>query len=50
MLVTRPFEPPGEVPAGEVIVVGTTDWVFGLVDDPAVAQVTANVLNRHLSR
>lgn len=34
--------------AGEVVVIGTTDWVFGLADDPAVAQVMANVLDRYL--
>jgi len=39
----------GEVPGGEVIVVGTTDWVFGLADDPAVSQVTKNILDRHLT-
>ncbi len=31
---------------GRVVTVGTTDWVFGLAADPAVAQVTRNVLNR----
>ncbi|NND74669.1 MAG: hypothetical protein HKN44_06640 [Ilumatobacter sp.] len=31
---------------GRVVTVGTTDWVFGLATDPAVAQVTRNVLNR----
>lgn len=30
--------------AGQVVTVGTTDWVFGLPDDPAVARVTANAL------
>jgi hypothetical protein len=30
-------------------VVGTTDWVFGLATDPAVAQVTANILDRYLA-
>jgi hypothetical protein len=40
MLTCRPFGPEG----GEVVTVGTTDWVFGLADDPAVARVTANVL------
>lgn len=30
--------------AGEVVTVGTTDWVFGLASDPAVAQVTRNAL------
>lgn len=42
MLTCRPFGPDG----GEVVTVGTTDWVFGLADDPAVARVTANVLGR----
>ena len=41
MLTCRPFGPGG----GEVVTVGTTDWVFGL-DDPAVSQVTRNVLDR----
>ncbi len=31
--------------AGEVVTVGSTDWVFGL-DDPQVGAVTANVLRR----
>ncbi len=31
---------------GEVVVIGTTDWVFGLQTDPAVATVTTNVLRR----
>ncbi len=43
MLTCRPFGPGG----GEVVTVGTTDWVFGLAGDPAVARVTANVLDRH---
>jgi hypothetical protein len=30
-------------------VIGTTDWVFGLAADPAVAQVTANILDRSLA-
>ena len=42
MLTCRPAGPDG----GEVVTVGTTDWVFGLAADPAVAQVTANVLDR----
>lgn len=53
MLVTRPeaaagsnSESNGE--PGEVIIIGSTDWTFGLPHDPAVAQVTANVLNRVL--
>jgi hypothetical protein len=36
----HPFGPDG----GEVITVGTTDWVFGLPDDPGVVQVTRNAL------
>jgi hypothetical protein len=43
MLVCRPFGSTG----GEVVTVGTTDWVFGLADDPAVAAVTGNVLDRY---
>ncbi len=42
MVVARPFGDRG----GEVVTIGTTDWVFGLADDPAVAQVTRNVLSR----
>ena len=42
MLTCRPFGPDG----GEVVTIGTTDWVFGLADDPAVARVTSNVLDR----
>jgi hypothetical protein len=41
VLTCRPFGPDG----GEVVTVGTTDWVFGLANDPAVARVTANVLD-----
>ncbi len=43
MLTCRPFGRD----AGEVVTVGTTDWVFGLAGDPAVARVTANVV-QHL--
>ncbi|HUF97955.1 MAG TPA: N,N-dimethylformamidase beta subunit family domain-containing protein [Ilumatobacter sp.] len=39
MLTCRPSGPSG----GEVVVVGSTDWVFGLAD-PAVAQVTRNIM------
>ncbi len=46
MLTCRPFGDEG----GEVVTVGTTDWVFGLAHDRAVAQVTANVLDRHSTR
>ncbi len=45
MLTCRPFGTDG----GEVVTIGTTDWVFGLADDPAVAHVTANVLDRQSS-
>lgn len=45
MLVCRPF-----AGGGEVVTVGTTDWVFGLADDPDVAQVTHNVLGRYLGK
>jgi hypothetical protein len=41
MLTCRPYGAEG----GEVITIGSTDWVFGL-GDPAVARVTANVLDR----
>ena len=44
MLTCRPFGPDG----GEVVTIGTTDWVFGLADDPAVGRVTANVLDRQI--
>ena len=44
MLTCRPFGAAG----GEVVTVGTTDWVFGLANDPAVARVTANVLDRYV--
>ncbi|MEM7341866.1 MAG: N,N-dimethylformamidase beta subunit family domain-containing protein [Actinomycetota bacterium] len=43
MVVAHPF-----ADGGEVVTVGTTDWVFGLATDPAVAKVTANVLDRLL--
>ena len=46
MLTCKPFGPD----AGEVVTIGTTDWVFGLADDPAVGRVTANVLDRQSSR
>ncbi|MEO6653136.1 MAG: N,N-dimethylformamidase beta subunit family domain-containing protein [Ilumatobacteraceae bacterium] len=42
LLTCRPFGEAG----GEVVTVGTTDWVFGLIDDAAVQQVTANALRR----
>ena len=42
MMTCRPSGDGG----GEVVTIGTTDWVFGLASDPAVAQVTRNVLDR----
>ncbi len=42
MSTCRPFGRDG----GDVVIVGTTDWVFGLADDPVVQQVTANALDR----
>ena len=45
MLTCRPFGASG----GEVVTIGTTDWVFGLANDPAVARVTSNVLDRLLT-
>lgn len=42
MVVARPF-----AGGGQVVTVGSTDWVFGLGGgDAAVGRVTANVLNR----
>ena len=41
MVVCRPY-----VGGGEVVTVGSTDWVFGLAGDPTVARVTSNVLDR----
>lgn len=41
ILTAHPFGDSG----GEVVTVGTTDWVFGLANDPAVARLTANVLD-----
>ena len=45
MLTCRPFGADG----GEVVTIGSTDWVFGLAGDPLVAQVTRNVLDHCLS-
>lgn len=41
MLTCKPHGDSG----GDVITIGTTDWVFGLEHDEAVQQVTKNVLN-----
>ena len=43
MLTCRPFDG-----GGEVVTVGSTDWVFGLADDTSVATVTANALDRFI--
>lgn len=43
MVVCRPAGPAG----GEVVTVGSTDWVFGLGRDPLVDRITANVLRRY---
>ncbi len=45
MLTCRPF---ADVGAGEVVTIGSTDWVYGL-GDPMVAQVTRNVIRRFIS-
>jgi hypothetical protein len=45
MLTCRPFGADG----GEVVTVGSTDWVYGL-HDPLVAQVTRNVIDHGLQR
>ncbi|MFT7475241.1 MAG: hypothetical protein ACI81L_002179 [Verrucomicrobiales bacterium] len=42
MLTCRPYGDSG----GEVITIGSTDWVFALEGDAAVQTVTKNVLNR----
>ena len=46
MLTCRPFGESG----GEVVTIGTTDWVFGLRNDELVAQVTRNVIGHGLAR
>ena len=46
LLACRPFGDDG----GEVVTIGTTDWVFGLAGDTNVARVTANALDRALGR
>jgi hypothetical protein len=37
---------PAGLDGGTVVTVGSTDWVYGLANDPQVAVVTANVLRR----
>jgi hypothetical protein len=44
MVVCRPYGRDG----GEVVTIGSTDWVYGLAGDPAVAQVTRNAIARGL--
>jgi hypothetical protein len=41
MVVSRPAGAAG----GEVVTIGSTDWVYGLAD-PAVARVTRNAFER----
>jgi hypothetical protein len=42
MLTCRPFSADG----GQVVTIGSTDWVFGLGSDQCVERVTANVVRR----
>jgi hypothetical protein len=44
MLVCRPSGDSG----GEVVTIGSTDWVYGL-GDPAVSRVTENIIRRYLN-
>lgn len=44
ILVCRPYGAGG----GEVVTVGSTDWVYGLTD-PAVGRVTRNAIERYVS-
>ena len=44
MLTCRPFGADG----GEVVTIGSTDWVFGLAEDQSVRRITANALDRFL--
>jgi hypothetical protein len=46
MLTCRPFGTDG----GEVVTIGSTDWVFGLAGDPLVGKVTRNVIEHGLGR
>ena len=46
MLTCRPFGERG----GEVVTIGSTDWVFGLAADPLVGRVTRNVIEHGLVR
>jgi hypothetical protein len=42
MLACRPCGTSG----GEVVTVGSTDWVFGLAEDATVGTVTNNIVTR----
>ncbi|MEP7047129.1 MAG: N,N-dimethylformamidase beta subunit family domain-containing protein [Ilumatobacteraceae bacterium] len=44
MVTCRPFGGDG----GEVVSIGSTDWVFGLAGDPLVGRVTRNVIEHGL--
>ena len=46
MLTCRPYGRDG----GEVVTIGSTDWVFGLAGDSSVGQVTRNVIDHGLRR
>ena len=46
MLTCRPYGDDG----GEVVTIGSTDWVFGLAGDSLVGQVTRNVIDHGLKR
>ena len=46
MLTCRPYGRDG----GEVVTIGSTDWVFGLAADSLVGQVTRNVIDHGLRR
>ncbi|MEY2523085.1 MAG: hypothetical protein QOJ66_1650, partial [Ilumatobacteraceae bacterium] len=46
MLTCRPYGDDG----GEVVTIGSTDWVFGLAGDPLVGKVTRNVIDHGLKR
>lgn len=45
MVVCQPAGSTG----GEVVTIGSTDWVFGLAEDRFVGQITANIMDRYLS-
>ena len=45
MVVCQPAGSTG----GEVVTIGSTDWVFGLAVDRFVGQISANIMDRYLS-